>query len=198
MAQRASGYGRVPDDRYETPDPVTATIVPYLRPRVRHLWEPARAPSDAMGQALRHAGFQVTSTAGDFLRTSAPPANDIDGVVTNPPYGERGATACSFIEHGLTLVRHVALLLPIDFDSAKGRTHLFRDCPAFAHKIVLLGRVKWFAGPKSPSSNHAWHCFDREHRGPATIGYAVVERHAGHPRLELNFHDDRKGVEHHV
>jgi hypothetical protein len=193
-----SGYERVADDRYETPDPVTAAIVPYLRQRVRHLWEPAKAPSDAMGRAFRHAGFQVTSTAGDFLRIDAPPTDDIDCVVTNPPYGQRGATACDFIEHGLGLARHVVLLLPIDFDSAKSRTHLFRDCPAFAHKIVLLGRVKWFAGPKSPSSNHAWFCFDREHRGPATIGYAVVNRHTGQPRRELNVRAGSEGIEHHV
>jgi hypothetical protein len=196
VAQRASGYERVSDDRYETPDAVTATVVPYLRSCGRHLLEPAMAPSDAMGQTLRRAGFRVTSTAGDFPQTHELPASNIDA--TNPPYGPRGATACSFIEHGLVLTRHVVLLLPIDFDSAKGRTHLFRDCPAFAHKIILLGRVKWFAGPKSPSSNHAWYCFDREHRGPATIGYAVVGRHAGQPRLELNLHGDREGVERHV
>jgi hypothetical protein len=175
------------------------TIVPYLRLRARHLWDPAMAPSDAMGQRLRRAGFQVTSTGRDFLRARTLPADDIDGIATNPPYGKQGATGCDFIEHGLTLVRHMVLLLPIDFDSAIGRTHLFRDCSAFAHKIVLLGRVKWFAGPKSPSSNHAWYCFDHEHRGPPTTGYAAVERHAGQPRRELNLHATGRGdVERHI
>jgi hypothetical protein len=33
MAQRVSGYERVADDRYETPNAVTMTIVPYLQTR---------------------------------------------------------------------------------------------------------------------------------------------------------------------
>jgi hypothetical protein len=115
------------------------TIVPYLQTRTLHIWEPATAPSDAMGRTLRRAGFKVTSTTGNFLSYRAAPADDITCVVTNPPYGSRGKTACYFVEHGLELAQHVVMLLPIDFDSAKSRAALFRDCPAFAHKVVLLG-----------------------------------------------------------
>jgi hypothetical protein len=180
MAQRASGYARVADERYETPPEVTATIVPYLRrAQIKHIWESAFAPADKFGTALRAHGFTVTSTTTNFLFSQAPPAG-ATGLATNPPYGEQGCLAEAFIRHGLVLMRdnslaHVVLLLPIDFDSAIGRARFFRDCPAFAHKIVLLGRIVWFAGgPNNPSTNHAWYCWDRDHRGPPTISYALV------------------------
>jgi hypothetical protein len=183
MAQRVSGYERVADDRYETPNAVTMTIVPYLQTRTLHIWEPATAPSDAMDRTLRRAGFKVMSTSGNFLSYRAAPADDITCVVTNPPYGSRGKTACYFVEHGLELAQHVVMLLPIDFVSAKSRAALFRDCPAFAHKVVLLGRVEWFPGRSSPPTNHAWFCWDRKHHSPPTIGYATIARDT--PLLDL-------------
>jgi hypothetical protein len=181
---------RQPDDRYETPDHVTQTIVSYLRTRTLHLLEPAIAPADRMGKMLRKVGFRVTSMSGDFLQCRAVPNDRINCIVTNPPYGDRGKLGCEFIRHALALegVRHVVLLLPVDFDSAITRTGLFRDCRAFAHKIILLGRIKWFPGPKSPSTNHAWYCWDRAHRGPASIGYAMLSagRTGAKPRRGLH------------
>jgi hypothetical protein len=48
------------------------------------------------------------------------------------------------------------MLLRVDFDSGKTRTPPFRDCPAFAEKVVLLDRIMWFPGTVGPSMNHAW------------------------------------------
>ena len=61
-----------------------------------------------------------------------------------------------FIEHALSLpVQYIAALLQIDFDSAITRQHLFRHCPSFAGKIVLLSRLRWIPGSTgSPSTNH--------------------------------------------
>jgi hypothetical protein len=73
-----------------------------------------------------------------------------DGIITNPPYGERCKLAEKFIEKGLTCIADygfMAMLLPVDFDSAGGRAHLFRDCPQFAGRIVLTKRIKWFDKP---------------------------------------------------
>lgn len=155
MAQRISGYDRVADDRYETPAEITATIIPYLSQVASSVWEPAHAPDDKLGHALRATGFRVMSTAGDFLQCREPP--DVDAVVTNPPYGRAGKTAEAFIRHALDLkVRHVMLLLPVDFDSALTRAPLFGECRAFAGKIILLRRIKWFPGDSGPSTNHAW------------------------------------------
>jgi hypothetical protein len=177
MAQRVSGYDRVPDDRYETPGHITATIVPYLKTRALHVWEPATAPADRMGNALRAVGFQVISTAGDFLQFRTLPDARVDAVITNPPYGYQGKTACAFIRHALALkVPHVAFLLPVDFDSALTRALMFGDCPVFAGKIVLRRRIKWFPGDSGPSTNHAWFLWDRAHRGLPVLRYATPEK----------------------
>lgn len=174
MSQRPSGYARRADEEYPTPSWVAGVIADYLRQRVRCLWEPA-AGHPALGRALEGYGFSVTATATDFFQYSEPPHNHLGAIVTNPPYGEdrRGAQACDFIHHALRLdVRLVCMLLRVDFDSAKTRVDLFRDHPHFAGKIVLLDRVKWFEGPSAPSDNHAWFCWDREHRGRPWICYA--------------------------
>ena len=93
-------------------------------------------------------------------------------IVTNPPFGMQGRLAEAFIAHALELVPFVAMLLRVDFDSAKSRQHLFRHNPYFAGKLVLLNRVKFFDGPSSPSDNHSWFLFDRGHSGPPIIRYA--------------------------
>jgi hypothetical protein len=173
MAQRVSGYDRVADDRYETPPEITATIVPYLRARrARHVWEPAHAPADKLGTALRAAGFAVTSTADDFLAADARP-DGVDTLVTNPPYGKQGRLAEAFIKHALDLkIKNVALLLPVDFDSGVTRAPLFGDCADFNGKIVLLRRIKWFPGDSGPSTNHAWFLWRRGFAMPL-IRYAT-------------------------
>ena len=97
----------------------------------------------------------------DVLETGRP----IDSIITNPPY-ELGTEFC---EHALKLMERcggmVAMLMRTDFDHAKTRSHLFRDCPAFAKKVVLTKRIVWFepepgSKGKSPSFNHAWFIWD--------------------------------------
>ena len=92
----------------------------------------------------------------------------------------RSELATEFCEHALRLMEPVqglvAMLLRTDFDHAKSRSHLFRDCPAFAQKLVLTKRIVWFADdngkPKgSPSFNHCWMIWDWNHCGPPTIAY---------------------------
>jgi hypothetical protein len=181
MAQRVSGYDRVADDRYETPPEITATIVPYLRrqlyPCVSCVWEPAHSPKDKLGNVLREAGFNVTSTNGDFLKLGALPDERIQALVTNPAYGKQGKLAEAFIRHALELeVPHVAMLLPVDFDSALTRAPLFGECGAFNGKIVLLRRIKWFPGDAGPSTNHAWFVWSRSGAGVLPmIRYATPE-----------------------
>jgi hypothetical protein len=101
----------------------------------------------------------------------------------------KGRKAVAFIERALAITEpwqgQVAMLLRRDFDSAPGRVHLFRDHPAFAATIVLLGRITWFE-PRvaSPAENHAWFLWDWQHRGTPTTIYATLARHRGYPRHE--------------
>jgi hypothetical protein len=65
-----------------------------------------------------------------------------------------------------------AMLLRTDFDHAKSRQHIFSKHPAFAKKLVLTKRIKWFGDSKgSPSFNHAWFIWDWQHKGPPTLAY---------------------------
>jgi hypothetical protein len=175
MSQRASGYARRANEDYPTPPWVTAVIARHLLPRAVHIWEPA-AGHGALAQALTDDWrFRVSATGDDFFGHSSLPDPCVDAIVTNPPYGADGRNliACAFIRHALKFdVRTVAMLLRIDFDSAKTRVDIFRDCPTFAGKIVLLDRVKWFDGPSAPSDNHAWFIWDRQHRGRRWTDYA--------------------------
>jgi hypothetical protein len=173
MSQRISGYQRQLGDVYETPSWVTNILVPHLAP-CRHVWDPCDGPSSKIAKALRHEGLKVTATNGDFLAKTVLPKIDIDGVATSPPYGTSGRLACAFIAHALELVSTVAMLLRVDFDSGKTRTHLFGGCPSFVGKIVLLDRITWFERPGAagPSDNHAWFIWSAQHRGAPIISYA--------------------------
>src|SRR6516164_2005510 len=181
MSQRVSGYERKPDEAYETIAwPIVALLL-YLGP-IRRAWDCCDRNSGQLVATLRARGIEAIGTAQDFLTVAAVPA-DVSDLITNPPYGEnrRGELAVRFIEHALKLpVPRIAMLLRNDFDSAFNRQHLFRWCPDFAGKVVLLNRIKWFEGPSGPSDNHAWFLWNRTHLGPPTIGYgARVEMNAG-------------------
>jgi hypothetical protein len=106
--------------------------------------------------------------------------------VTNPPYGMRGRDAVSFIIHALEHSRKtkgkVAMLLRVDFDSAKSRRPIFDGHPAFRSKYPLLRRIHWSNVPEKfnktgslvqPSENHAWFVWDwtRDPKEPRTYGY---------------------------
>jgi hypothetical protein len=174
VSQRLSGYPRQLDELYETPPWVARVVVPYLHRhcRRRHIWAPADDPDSKLAQVLREEGFQVVATNDNFLARTAVPHVLVDSVCTNPPFGFGGRLAVQFIIHALELVPIAAMLLRIDFDSGKTRTGLFRDCTAFAHKIVLLDRIVWFEreGAPGPSENHCWVIWNKRHHGPPTIG----------------------------
>ena len=175
--QRNSGYPRQPREAYNTPSWLARTIAPYLRrAEVMTVWEPAGGVDSSLAAALVAEDFEVIGTDDDFLQRTCPPTR-IDAIVTNPPYGSdrRGTLACDFIAQALTMpdVRIVAMLLRCDFDSGKTQVALFRDCPTFAGKIVLLDRIKWFPGDSGPSDNHCWAIWAREHRGRPWIAYAA-------------------------
>jgi hypothetical protein len=176
MSQRESGYDRVERDLYETPEWVTAALLAegFRKPNV--VWEPA-CGSGKMLRMLEMLdaevyGTDIHETGDDFLSLVHSPA---DAIITNPPY----ELATEFVEHALTLAKpsagQVMMLLRTDFDHAKTRAGLFAQCPAFAKKIVLTKRIRWFEDSKgSPSFNHAWFIWDHQHNGPPTLAYGPV------------------------
>lgn len=188
MSQRDSGYARKERDLYETPEWVTEALAWHVPERVRTIWEPACGSGRMVRELERTLGVEVWGcdiepsgdayVCADFLSDTPRVAVDaFDAIITNPPY----ELATEFCEQALRRAENVsgfvAMLLRTDFDHAKSRTHLFRDCPAFAKKLILMKRIVWFVEdngkPKaSPSFNHAWFIWDWRHEGPATIAYA--------------------------
>lgn len=170
MSQRNSGYERKERDCYETPEWVTAALVPHLPRRPKRVWEPA-AGSGKMVHALREAGFVVSgtdiATGQDFLKNAA----GAEAIITNPPY----ELATEFIRHALDATMgggFVAMLLRTDFDHAASRSGLFGKCAIFSRKLVLTKRIKWFEDSKGqPSFNHAWFIWDWKHAGAPTLAY---------------------------
>jgi len=181
MSQRNSGRERMAFDLYETPAWVVDCLAQFVPLRFKTIWEPA-CGSGKMVTALTTHGAHVhasdvtdhgcprSTVPLDFLSNASSPLMHYDGIITNPPYGPRGTLADAFIRRGLERMRDygfLALLLPIDFDSAGGRADVFDECPCFAAKIVLRKRIKWFDGPASPSQNHAWFLWSNDMRPKA-------------------------------
>jgi hypothetical protein len=168
---------------------VTNALIPHIPDSVVMIWEPA-AGNRKIAVELSAVGWGVMCSdiepsdhveKLDFMwpepfATFDKFHNVADAIITNPPYDR----AQGFCEQALRFMEQrrgvVAMLLRTDFDHAKSRSHLFRDCPAFAKKLVLTKRIAWFVEangkPKaSPSFNHAWYIWDWTHEGPPTIAY---------------------------
>lgn len=159
-----SGYDRIPQDRYETDEWVSEIILPYIE-HLSRLWEPACASGKMVRVLARGGRFVVSSDINggiDFLKQPAFPfAIGAQGIVTNPPF----SLAQEFVEHALTLMRParglVAMLLPVMWDCAQERDHLFKPHPAWRQKIVIRRRIRWIPGTKgNPRLYHAWYIWD--------------------------------------
>lgn len=172
MGKYDSGYEKMPKDFYATPHAVTQAILvaehfgtldrPYDPCAGEgHIIDAAAELGVIMsGSDLRDLGGRPVA---DFLTVRWLPA-DCNTIITNPPYGDRAdKLAQRFIEHSLKLTKpkrgKVIMLLPVNFDCAKTRQHLFDYCPEFVRKWTLTDRIRWAnleqkeAGPKE---NHAW------------------------------------------
>jgi hypothetical protein len=171
VGKHETGYPRIPRDDYPSPAwVVTDALAKHINLRGLSVWEFACGKEGRMAKALKSAGcarvhasdigngYADQNEVLDFLSGRTPDLPHFDAGVTNPPFGPRGKTAEAFIARGLELlvsgyIDLLALLLPHDFDSAKTRERVFRDCPHFAGKITLLQRVKWFEHPDQPRRN---------------------------------------------
>lgn len=207
MAQRASGFARAEKDFYATPAWVVDALAETVDLRMP-VWEPA-CGTGSMARALEARGATVLATdivdrgytgmnaMADFTATLIKPARLVmasgtmtpeppRAIITNPPYGTGGRLGVAFAERGLAFIREdgvhlMALLLPVDFNSAAGRRHIFADCREFAGKVTLLRRINWVGmepgpGEAGSSQNHAWFlwrkCGIPGARRERTIAYA--------------------------
>jgi hypothetical protein len=178
MGKHETGYARVERDHYPTPSWVVTALAEHVDLAGMRIWECA-CGNGQMSEALKAAGASVYSTdiqnygyAGldavvDFVGGQHPDIR-FNGIITNPPFGKRNKLAERFIEIGLQRITDfgfMALLLPVDFDSAKTRARFFAHNPHFAGRIILTRRIVWFANPnkerESPKENTAWFLWSR-------------------------------------
>ena len=140
MAQRGSGYARMPGDTYVTPD-----WVYHAAYRV----EPRLAGYRAEVAPVERNGY-------DFLADKT----HRQAICTNPPF----SSAEDFCWHALEVTKPdgiVGMLLPVTFDCAKGRRVLF-EYP-FKSKLIITTRIRWTnleQKKAGPSTNHAWYFWD--------------------------------------
>jgi hypothetical protein len=166
------------DDVYETPAVAVHALL-RVEQIPNRVWEPACGPGSIVRE-LRAAGHIVR--ASDLIDYGCPDSEkridflmersggDAEAIVTNPPF----KLAAHFVEHGLTVVPTVIMLLRLGFlesdrrseilDRGRlARVHLFRE------RLPMMHRRGW-DGPKATSQvPYAWFVWNRDHHGPTTI-----------------------------
>lgn len=176
-----------------------------------HIYESA-CGDGRLAEALKAVGAKVYATdiedrgnlwlndIVDFTGLIKLSVNSFDGIITNPPLGERGKLGVRFIEIGLVRMNSafMAMLLPVDFDSAKTRRSLFELCPDFVGKIILTKRIKWFDMPgknKSPKENNVWFLWgDVPFREPSN---KLSATHRGDNDAQLQYRRSHSGNHQH-
>lgn len=167
MAQRHSEYERIDGDLYVTPRWVYEALY-EVEPWAMDAWDCA---------PINHVE--------DFLGTTCITKDGDKHIATNPPF----SLAEKFVRHALHLTRptrpdhhhgKVAMLLPMAWDTAKGRTDLFRG-RTFKAKYTLTKRIRWEnleQKKNGPSSNHAWFVWDWRNHNLPTMGWLPLEEAA--------------------
>jgi tRNA G10 N-methylase Trm11 len=143
MGKHEHGFARISRDLYPTPAWVVDALAEHVAIAGKTIWEPA-CGTGQMVAALKAAGAaRVICTDAhdygyngifDFVGPDSKVSWQFDIIATNPAYGERNKLAEKFIEVGLRRLPPgglLALLLPVDFDCAVSRRHLFHDEPRF-------------------------------------------------------------------
>jgi hypothetical protein len=175
----SSGYARVANDAYFTPEWCTEALLRKVRLRGA-VWEPA-CGDGAICRVLDRHGYRVVasdiadygypSARADFLQHGRL-GDAVYSIVTNPPYEH----AEDFVRHALNQMESgtgpVAMLLRHEWDCAGSRRDLFERAP-FARKITLTKRPRWSEENKaSPRHNFAWFVWDFNHRLPPLLEWA--------------------------
>ena len=148
-----SGYRRITADTYITPA--------WCWQRLHEAESWAAQAWDCCPAAAQFDFLKMTKIFGT------------EDIASNPPYGKQ---AEKIIRHALKLTEphggKVAMLLPVQYDCAKGRVDLFEN-PPFKRKLTLLERIRWanLEHTASPSSNHSWYVWDRSYVGTPTMGW---------------------------
>ena len=169
MMGKRSDFERKPRDFYPTP-------IEAVEPLLEHLPEdfPFAAPcagnGDLIGHLERHQGLCMWASdiepqykgipIQDYKDVNENELLESKFVITNPPWNR--AILHPLIEH-FALQRPTWLLFDADWPHTKQSKYYMQ----FLHKIVSVGRIKWF-GDTTGKDNCAWYLFDAQ--TPAIMG----------------------------
>lgn len=167
---KRSNFERVERDYYPTPIEAVEPLIDHL-PMFFDYVEPCAGD----GRLIDHIET-LTGGAGECLYACdiEPQRDDIvqfdaldidfggfdvfDYCITNPPWDRKFLHP--FLEHWINLAP-TWLLFDADWMHTKQSAMYMTYC----HKVVSVGRVKWF-GNQSGKDNCCWYLFDKEHHGP--------------------------------
>lgn len=173
------GANRPEHDYYRTPACGTQALLKVERFKGL-IWEPA-CGDGAISEELLSAGYQVRSsdlidrgygeTGIDFLTGLALP---VPNVVTNPPF----TLIHEFAERALEVAESkVALLGRLLWLESKRRRAFFEATPlarvwVFSYRLnVARNGADYGDNGRGGMVAFAWYVWDKEHRGPPTLGW---------------------------
>lgn len=174
MTKRGPDYVRQRNEKYYTPAWVTEALLDreaFFGPVV----DPAAGAGHILDVlAVRYRGCwgsDIEPDRKDIIRHDFFASEGAANIVTNPPFGNGGRLGVKFIEMALAVTKadggKVAMLLPLAFDAAKGRRHIFADCQVFEGKYILTTRIRWAnldQKKAGPMDNHAWYVWNHRRR----------------------------------
>jgi hypothetical protein len=176
------------NDLYETPGVATLALL-AVEPLPPRILEPA-CGRGAISKVLRSAGHTVfendivdygqgQDSVQDFLNFKPAWVNEIDAVVTNPPY----RLAQQFVRHALTLCPRVFMLLRLTFLESERRRDVLEDSGlirvhVFRNRLPMMHRDDWAGNRASNSVAFAWFVWERGYTGKPEIDRISWDRGA--------------------
>jgi len=143
-------------DDFQTPPEALNPLLPYL-PEGGFIWEPACGKGNLV-RALSRRGYRVIGTdilygeRFDFLTWTPRWIDDVDVILTNPPYSLKD----KFIERCYELGRPWAMLITISALGGQRRQNLYRQ---YGLQMIMLGRrvnFEYAANKKACWFESAW------------------------------------------
>ena len=155
-----SGYERIKDDNYQTIDPrcVDALVHPFCPYSIVDVCAPS---GSGIVDRFIEIGLDARGVADAFDDTLLNRYVD-KWIVSNPPYARPLVDniikkQIERIDEGRVI--NVAMLLRANFDFAKSRQVMFKDCQYYEGQIKMLFRPIWIEGKQKaqPIHNFVWH-----------------------------------------
>jgi hypothetical protein len=166
-------------DVYMTP-PVAVEALLKNHPIPHRLWEPCCGSGNIVN-VLRAAGHEVLASdlndygdpthfyGRDFLMEHKAP-DGCEAIITNPPF----MLAHEFVQHALTLVPKVYMLLRLAFIESERRCDILDDgrlqCVyVFRKRLPMMHRKDWVGRKANSGMAFAWFCWNRNPWGRPTV-----------------------------